>query len=161
VTDKAGSFLDEGDVAENVVGMAVRVDDVADRPVGPGTNRGKQLLRLTNASAGVDHRNCAVADDETDIGGRASVLACHQRGRAAVHEDAGRNFVNGQLLLRHCEGWRAEQRQCNQEPNAASHISASVSSRSGLDNVMRRRRGWFASQHASEDYPVARCNCEA
>ena len=59
VTDEAGSILDEGGIAEDVIGMAVRVDDVADRLVGPGANRRKQLPPLANAAAGVDHRNRA------------------------------------------------------------------------------------------------------
>jgi hypothetical protein len=65
------------------------------------------------------------------------------------------------LLLCRCEGRCAEQDEGNHQPNAANHISASVSSRSDLTDVMRQHRDWFAPQHASEDYPVARCNCEA
>ena len=114
MSDEDGSIPDEGGVAEDVVRMAMGVDDVADRLVGPGTNGREQLLSLTYAAPGIDDRNRALADDETDIGDRAVVLARHQRGLADVHEDTGRDFVNRQwLLLRLREGWRDEQGESN------------------------------------------------
>ena len=57
------------------------------------------LLAFANATAGVDHRNRAVADDESDIGGRAVVLARHQRDLAGMHEYFRRDFAHRQFLF--------------------------------------------------------------
>ena len=44
VADKAGSVRNEGRIAEHMVGMAMGVDDVADRLAGAGADRGQQRL---------------------------------------------------------------------------------------------------------------------
>ena len=56
------------------------------------------LSPFANATAGVDHRNRVVADDESDIGSRAVVLARHQRDLAGMHEYFGRDFAHRQFL---------------------------------------------------------------
>ena len=99
MTDEHGSIACERGVAKDVVGMAVGVDDVPDRLVGSRTDRRKQPLALANAASGVDHRNRAFADDESDIRDRAFVLARHQRGLAMVHEYSGGDFAHRQFLL--------------------------------------------------------------
>ena len=91
VADKDRSVLHESGVSENVIGMAVRIDDVSDRLVGPGTNGCHQLSSLAQAAARIDHGDRVLADDEADIGDRAVVLARHLRGLAVVHEYAIRN----------------------------------------------------------------------
>src|SRR5678815_1701815 len=67
VADEHGAVAGERGVSEDVIGMAVGIDDIADRPVGAGANGGEQALALANAAARVDHRDRAFADDETDI----------------------------------------------------------------------------------------------
>src|SRR5438874_1068783 len=64
MTDKLCSIPHEGGVAEDVIGMAMRVDDVTDRLVGIGANGREQLQSLANAAPGVDDRDSIVADDE-------------------------------------------------------------------------------------------------
>jgi hypothetical protein len=75
--------------------MAVRIDDVADRLAGPGTNGRHQLSSLAEAATRIDHGDGVLANDETDIGDRAVVLARHLRGLAVVHEYAIRNGIEG------------------------------------------------------------------
>ena len=99
MTDEHGSVAHEGGVAKDVVRMAVGVDDVSDRLVGTGADRRQQPLPLANAASGVDHRNRAVANDESDIGSRTVVLAGHQRGLASMNEYSGRDFAHRQFLL--------------------------------------------------------------
>ena len=77
MTNKLGSILHEGGVAEDMIGMAMRVDDVSDRLVGAGSDGREQLQSLANAATGVDDRNGVGADDEPDIGNSAIVLARH------------------------------------------------------------------------------------
>src|SRR5882757_6246956 len=96
---KFGSIAHEGGVAKDMIRMAVRVDDVPDRLVGTGADRRKQLLSLTNAAAGIDHGNSVFANNESDIGNCAVVLARHERGLAVVYEQARSDFAYGQLLL--------------------------------------------------------------
>ena len=57
------------------------------------------LCAFANAAAGIDHRDRVVADDESDIGDRAVVLARHQRDLAGMHEYSGRDFAHRQFLL--------------------------------------------------------------
>jgi hypothetical protein len=103
VADKNRSVLHESGVTEDMIGMAVRVDDVADRLAGAGANGCHQLPSLADAATRIDHGDRILADDETNIGNCAVVVACHQCGLAVVHEDAIRNRADGQLpLLREC-----------------------------------------------------------
>src|SRR6267142_7033072 len=99
MADECGSIAYEGGVAKDVIRMAVRIDNVPDRFVGTGTDRRKQLLSLAHAAAAVDHGNGVFADNESDIGNRTVVLACHERGLAAVHDQAGSDLAYGQPLL--------------------------------------------------------------
>ena len=60
---------------------------------------------FANAAAGVDHRDRVLADDESDIGDVAVVLARHQRGLALMHEYAWGDLADRQfwlLRLREC-----------------------------------------------------------
>ena len=59
----------------------------------------EQLQSLANAAAGIDDRNCVVADDEPDIGDGAFVLARHQCGLADMHEYTGRDLADRQRSL--------------------------------------------------------------
>src|SRR5205823_5698553 len=63
VTDKGRALPHESAVAEEMIGMAVRIDDVADRLAGPGTNGCHQLPPFTNAAPRIDHGDCILSDD--------------------------------------------------------------------------------------------------
>ena len=76
------------------------------------------LSSFAHAAAGIDHGDRVVADDESDIGNRALVLARHQRDFADMHEYAGRNFGDGQFLLLRCD-----------EASTCEHASASQNQR--------------------------------
>src|SRR5215204_654372 len=52
VADKGRSVLHESAIAKNVIGMAVRIDDVTDRLAGPGTNGCHQSSSLAEAATG-------------------------------------------------------------------------------------------------------------
>ena len=106
MADEGRSVLHEGGIAENVIGVAMRVDDVADRLVGPRANGCQQSSSLAKAATGIDHGDGILSDDETDIGNRAVVLARHLRGLAVVHEHAVRDGVDGQLPLLRERGCR-------------------------------------------------------
>src|SRR5204863_9988238 len=113
VTDKGRALLHESAIAEKMIGMAVRIDDVPDRLAGPGTNGCHQLSSFAEAATRIDHGDRILSNDETDIGNRAVVLACHLRGLAVVHEYAIGNGVNEQLLslcVRSCRSSKHRER---------------------------------------------------
>jgi len=97
MADELGSVSDEGGVAEHMVGMAMGVDDVADRLGCASPHRRQQRLALTEAAAGVDHGHRILADDKADIGDVAFVLAGHEGGGPGVHEDSRCDFAHRQF----------------------------------------------------------------
>ena len=99
VSDECRFFGLEGDVAEHVVGMHVGVDDVLDRQLGARTDGGEQLLADARAAAGVDDGDAIAADDEARVRGVAGVARREDLVAPLMHEDAGRNFVNGDTVL--------------------------------------------------------------
>src|SRR6266702_2603809 len=99
VADKIGSLSQECRIAKDMIRVTVRVDDVSDWLFGAGANGREQLSSFAHAAAGIDHRNRFVADDETDIGSRALILTCHQRGQAMVHERSGCDFADRRRAL--------------------------------------------------------------
>src|SRR4051794_37704763 len=140
VTDKGRSVLHESAIAEHVIGMAMRVDDVADRLAGPGANGCHQLSSLAEAATRIDHGDRILSNDEADIGDRAVVLARHLRGLAVVHEYAIRNGIDGQLPLLRARGChRSEHRERGKDQCGTSHVSASVQPRSAIGNSMLHR----------------------
>src|SRR5262247_3955255 len=103
----------EGGIAEHVVGMGVRVDDVAHRLRGHAADGGGELATLGHAAAGVDHGDRRVADDEADIGDGAGIGGRHHGGGALVDEHAGRDLGHRQRIgrrLRLAQGRGACQR---------------------------------------------------
>src|SRR5258705_6475582 len=99
VADKGRSVLRESAVAEKMIGVAVRIDDIPDRLVGSGPNSRHQLSSLADTAAGIDHGDRILSDDETGIGNRAVVRTWHLRGLALVHEYTIRNRVDWRGLL--------------------------------------------------------------
>src|SRR5205823_12449832 len=57
MTDEHGSIADKRSVSKDVIRVAVRVDDAADRLFRAGADRCQQLLALTDAASAVDYRN--------------------------------------------------------------------------------------------------------
>lgn len=80
-----------------MVGMAVGVDDIADRLGRAGPHGGQQRLAFAKAAAGVDHGHGLIADDEADIGDVAFVLAGHQGDGPGVYEDSRCDFAHRQF----------------------------------------------------------------
>jgi hypothetical protein len=112
VPDKNGSCTRKSGIAEYVIGMAVRVDDLTDRLVGPRPNSSNELPPFANAATGIDDCDGVASDDKTDIGDRAFVLARHQLNRPDVNENAGRDFADVQCgLLRLCSRQNEERRK--------------------------------------------------
>ena len=82
-------------IAENMVGMHMRIDHIADRLGGPCTDRGQQAAALAGTAAGIDHRDRVVADHKCDVGDGAFVVATHERQGSGVNEDPWRGFRHG------------------------------------------------------------------
>ena len=92
MADECHARANEGGVAENVIGMNMRIDDVANRLCCHGADRGEETGALARAAAGVDHRDGIVAYDEADVGDVAFVGLGHQIDGAGVNVDPGRNL---------------------------------------------------------------------
>ena len=79
-------------VAEQMIGMDMRVDDIGDRQGGALANGRKQVAAFGEAAAAVDHRHVPGTDDEGEIGeatqvGRGEILM-----HAAMHQQARCDF---------------------------------------------------------------------
>src|SRR5262245_9653715 len=152
MSGEQGSVADKGSVAKDMIGMAMRVDDVSDRLVRAGADRRKQLAALTHTAAGVDHRDRLVTDDEADIGDRAVVLASHQRSLALMHEQTGSHFADVERLRRCAHNsQRAENGKRGKTANAKRHTSASVSSQA-MSIVRCSPSSFFAPQHHEDSF---------
>ena len=84
---------DEGRDPEDMVGMGVGGDDVANGLRRPRPQGGEEGLALDQAAAGVDHGHGVVADDGADIGDIAFVFARHHRDLARMGENAGGDLL--------------------------------------------------------------------
>ena len=65
--DEDRAVLREGRIAEDVVGMHVRVDDVADRQIGPLPDRLAQTFADTGRITGIDYGDSFRTHDEAKI----------------------------------------------------------------------------------------------
>ena len=68
MADELGMVVTECGGAEDMVGMDMGHDHIADRQPSPGADRGPEHDPLMIAAAGVDHRHRVISDDEPDIG---------------------------------------------------------------------------------------------
>src|ERR1700730_2907073 len=91
MTDEHRGLVLEGRMTEDVIRMRMRADDVANRLVRARAPRGEASGAFPHATAGLDHRNSIVADNETDIGNGPLVVTRHERERACMHEHSGRH----------------------------------------------------------------------
>jgi hypothetical protein len=96
VADKGRAEPIERRVAEHVIRMHMRIDDIEDRLVGAGADGGKQPLANRQAAAGVDDGHSLVADHEADIGDVAQVRFAHQGDFAGMDEHARRYCLDRQ-----------------------------------------------------------------
>ncbi len=96
MADELRLVRDESGVAEHVIEMRVRVDDVAD---GPRGRRGDGLAQRgagRAAAAGVDHGDAALADHEADVRDVAARGILDAGVSAVMHVHAGRDFDDGE-----------------------------------------------------------------
>jgi hypothetical protein len=68
MSDKPDLPVPESRIAQNMVGMNVRIDDIAHRFRGNSLDGGCQRPAFLRTPAGIDHGNAFIADDKTDIG---------------------------------------------------------------------------------------------
>jgi hypothetical protein len=92
VADDGGADLPECHVAEDMVGVHVGVDQVADRLGAYLADRGDEGVRLDQAAAAVDDGDGVGADDDAEVGDRALVGGAHQFIDALESEDAVGDF---------------------------------------------------------------------
>ena len=86
----------EGRVAEHMIRVLMRIDDIEDGLVGVRADGGEQALPNRDAAAGVDHSHALVADHEADIGDVAQILFVHESDFARVDEYAWRDLLDRQ-----------------------------------------------------------------
>jgi len=124
MSDEGRAKFLEGRVAEDVVRMFVRVDDVEDRLRGPGANRGEEPSPYLDAAARVDDGDALIADNEADVGDIAEIVLAHERDGAGVSEHAGRDFVNGERIdgLRPSRNDQERQDQAEKNARQVTHV---------------------------------------
>jgi PQQ-dependent catabolism-associated CXXCW motif protein len=117
--------VSEGRVAENVIRMHVRVDDVAHWPVSHIPHRRKQSFSVLHAAACVDDGDRGLSDNEANIGNAAAISRRHQRDGSLTHEDTRRHLPNGLSLLAGRGGGRSQDSKENDccRTNATSERS--------------------------------------
>ena len=96
MADEIGMIVAERGGPENMIGMDVGHDHIADRQPGSRTDRRAQLGSLAIAAAGIDHRDGIVSDDKSDIGDLVVVFRRRIFLNPLMDKDAGRNFCDGQ-----------------------------------------------------------------
>ena len=117
MADEFGMIVGERRVAEDVIRMDMRVDDVAHRHRRNAPDRLPQRLADRKRSAGVDDRDAPGADDKAEIGNVAEIGARHLGLLPVVHVHAGRRILQrefGQFRRRPaaaCDHAIAAQRQ--------------------------------------------------
>jgi hypothetical protein len=89
VADEGGALPREGRVAEEVVGVDVGVDDVADRQPGLGAHRRQKPSAGRLAALGVDDGDGVAADHEAGIGDGSFVRGAGEGDRRGVDEGGG------------------------------------------------------------------------
>lgn len=92
MSDEGHSVGDECGVAEYVIRMHVRVDDVTHRQARALRDGGAKAFSHYDAAAGVDYGDTARAHDEADIGLIAHVCGRAFLDSALVHEYTRRNL---------------------------------------------------------------------
>ena len=79
----------ERGIAEDVIGMFVRVDDVADGPIGDCTDGSQQRASNFDAATGIDDRNRIPPDNNAEVSDVAVVHPCGRADFAEKHQVIG------------------------------------------------------------------------
>ena len=105
VADERRAILCERGLPEQVVGMDVAREHVADRPVGHPQDRLAEPLAAARRAAAVDDRDRVGADHETDVGDPAEIRGARELVHALMDKDAGRDLGDRQrCALGFCAG---------------------------------------------------------
>src|SRR5262249_22981216 len=131
MTHEHRAFVLEGRVAEYVVGMHMRVDDIADGLGRMGADRSKQPASLAHAAAGINDRDSVVADDETEIGNGTLVVMGHKLERADMSKHSTRQLRYGERFKESLRVGSADVQLVGREHE--------VGSEPGRNNCKRRR----------------------
>ena len=91
--DEGRAGLDEGAIAECVVGMRVGVDDVANGLLRLFAQRREEGAAFDQAAAGIDHRDRFVPDDGAEIGDVARIFPGHEGSFALMRINPGGDFA--------------------------------------------------------------------
>ena len=92
VPDDLRAGLGEDARAEDVVGMHVRQDHVADRHIRARPDRAPERLPDPARITGIDDGDGGLSDDHAEIGHVSAVLFVWRVHLALVHEDPGRHL---------------------------------------------------------------------
>ena len=93
MSDEGRAGLDEGAIAESMIGMGVGVDDVANELLRLFAQRREEGAAFDQAAARVDHRDRVVADDRSEIGDVARIFPGHEGSFALMGVNAGGDFA--------------------------------------------------------------------
>src|SRR6185437_10132348 len=87
-------------IAENVIGMFMRVDDIENRLVGEVADGGEETPADRDAAAGVDDGDAARANHQADVGDVALVDRVGVRDGALMGVNAGRDLLQCKIVAR-------------------------------------------------------------
>ena len=129
--DEIGVIFAKRGRPEDVVGMDVGQDHIADRPIGTRADRGAQRAALLEAAAGIDDRYRSGPDDEADIGDRVVVRRRSLLMHSVMHKDPGGNLRYRQrrgfgVGRRHREEAADGDREPEQPPDNTGEKQASI-----------------------------------
>ena len=91
--DELGPIFGKRGIAEDVVGMTMRIDDIAHRHGGDAPDRLSKRAAHGVRPPGIDHRDATAADDESEVGDVAQVCAAHLGLLSVVDIHAGRRVL--------------------------------------------------------------------
>ena len=98
-----------------MIDVIVRVDHITDRQRRVTFDRGTQRTSGARRSAGIDHRNAPLADDEADIRDVVVTGRIKRHQASAVHEHAVCDFVDPKF--RTSESRKKNQREYRDQPS--------------------------------------------
>ncbi len=153
MADESRARLNKGCIAEQVIRMLMRIDDVADRLGTYLPQRGEERAALDETAAGVDDGDRIVADDGAEIGDVAFVLPVHERHLALMRIDAGSDLLQRETLRAKGHADKQEE-QRRREYNALQHAFHFIP----LRPIVRLAEGLLASLFErlhSAFFPVA------
>ena len=126
MADEFRMIVDERRVAEDMIRMDMRVDDIAYRHRCDAPDRLPQRPTDCKRSAGVDDRDAPGADDKAEIGDVAEIGAGHLGLLPVMHVDAGR---------------RVFQREIRASPATSRHRLRPATTAQARKNARRHRDG--------------------